>query len=178
MQCVWMHDALKRVCLDKTVLLRHGQITLRATATRIVIKRGMYLSGEWRMFLHAADLTVVFLSTVVVLRSLHVQPYAHTHTVHPFIRTPLSLLPEQERGNTRTHRTTLLYDGPARPHKQIPCHARALLFASAKLTLGARASPLDRLCVSKPRGDGSHLRSPPWLSHVTSIATSIIFSQQ
>ena len=121
LQCVWMHDALKRVCLDKTVQLRHGQITLRATATRgrIVVKTGMYLSGEWRMFLHAADLTVVFLSTVLVLRSLHVQPYARTHTVHPFIRTPLSLLPEQKRGNTRTHRTTLLYDGQDRTNRYL-----------------------------------------------------------
>ena len=41
-----------------------------------------------------------------------------------------------------------------------------------------RASPLDRLCVSKPRRDGSRLRSPPWFSHVTSIAMSKLSSQQ
>ena len=71
------------------------------------------------MFLHAADLTVVFLSTVLVLSSLHVQPNARMHCVHAFIRTPLSLLPEQERGNTRTHRTTLLYDGQDRTNRYL-----------------------------------------------------------
>ena len=71
------------------------------------------------MFLHAPDLTVVFLSIVLVFRSLHGQPFARTHTVHAFIRTQLSLLPQQERGNTRTHRTAQLYDGQHRTNRYI-----------------------------------------------------------
>ena len=91
------------------------------------------------MHLHAADLTVVFLSTVLANAAyMYSHTPAHTHTVHTFIPTPLFLLPEQERGNTRTHCTALLsfYDGQD-PPKQIPSHARALLFASAKLTLAS-----------------------------------------
>ena len=34
----------------------------------------------------------------------------YAHILHALIRTPLSLLPEQEGGNTRRHRTALLYD--------------------------------------------------------------------
>ena len=41
-----------------------------------------------------------------------------------------------------------------------------------------QALPLDRLCVSKPRGDGGRLWSPPWLYHVTFIATSKLSSQK
>ena len=119
LQCVWMHDALERVCLDKTVLDVALTKYFKSHCDLDSHQTGMYLSGEWRMFLHAADLTVVFWSTVLVLRSLHAQPYARTHTVHAFIRTPLSLLPEQERGNTRTHRTALLYDGQDRTNRYL-----------------------------------------------------------
>ena len=98
--------------------MSHWQNILRASGTRIAVKTGMHLSGEWRMFLHADDLTVVFLSTELMFHILYVQPYACTHTVHAFISTPLSLLPwERERGNTRTHRTALLYDGQDRTNR-------------------------------------------------------------
>ena len=42
--------------------------------------------------------------------------HTRTHIFHALIRKPLSALPEfeQERGNTRTHRTALLYDGQNR----------------------------------------------------------------
>ena len=101
----------------------------------------------------------------------------HTRRLHALIRTPLSLLPEQERGNTRTHRTALLYDGQDCTNNTLSrsCFNVSLLLCQADT---GRASPLDRLCGSKPRGNGSRLQSSPWLSHVTSIAKSKLSSQQ
>ena len=63
-----MHEAFERVCLNKAVF--NVALTKGAGATRIAVKTGMYLSGEWRMLLYAADLTVVFLSTVLVITQL------------------------------------------------------------------------------------------------------------
>ena len=125
------------------------------------------------MFLHTADLMVVFLSIVLMLRSLHV--CTHARILHALIRTPLSLLPEQERENTRTHRMALLYGGQDRTNRYL----LTLVLFSWPLTRWhwATIATLDRLCVSKPCGDGSRLRSPPWLSHVTSIAMSKLSSQ-
>ena len=97
--------------------MEHLRNILRAGATQIAVKTGMYLSGEWRMFLQAADLRVVFLSIVLLLRSLHVR--THARILHALIRTPLSLLPEQERGNPRKHRTALLYDGQDRTNRYL-----------------------------------------------------------
>ena len=69
------------------------------------------------MFLHTADLTVVFLSMLLIFRSLYVS--THARILHALIRTPLLLLPEQERGNTRTHRMALLYDGQDRTNRYL-----------------------------------------------------------
>ena len=87
--CVWMHDAFECVCLKKAVV--NFALTRRAGATHIAVKTGMYLSGEWRMFLFTADLTIVFLSTVLVVtqftRSTAISTHAYfTHSfAHHFL---------------------------------------------------------------------------------------------
>ena len=156
-------------------LMWHCQNILRSGVTQMAVKAGMRLENGgcsstlliWRLFSCRQCLS---------LRSshVHVPPHARTHAyfMHSLTCTPLSLLPEQERGNTRTHCTALLYDG-----QDCTNDTSSRSCCSLRLCQAGWASPLDRLCVSKPRGDGSRLRSPPWLSHVTSIATSKLSSQ-
>ena len=100
-----MHNALERLCLDKAVLdvvltkYFESRCDLESRQSRYVSVR------EWRMFLHAADQTVVFLSTVRLivpqLTCTAIRMHAYfTHSLQS--HTTFSVLPEQEIGSTRT----------------------------------------------------------------------------
>ena len=124
------------------------------------------------MFLHAADLTVVFLSIVFMLCSLHVQ--THANFTHSFAQHFLCCQNKKEE----THAHSAWHYFTMAKTAQTNTFSRSRSFLRLCQGDTGRASPLDRLCVSQSRGNGSHLRSPPWLSHVTSIATIMLFSQQ
>ena len=128
--CVLGQGSLPSIC--------HCQNILTARAT------GMCLSGEWRMFLHAADLTVVFYATVTYVTELNFTTIrTHEYFMHSFTHL-FFLLPEQEDEHTHTpHDTTLRWPVP---HKHIlSSHVRNLLFVSAELTLGEHCHWTD--CV-------------------------------
>ena len=108
------------------------QSVLRTCATRIAVKTGMYLSEKWRMFLHAADQTVFSCRQCLSSRSLHFLPYARTHTSRTHSHTTFCC---QNKEETHAH-TTRLYFMMAKIASTVPSHAHAILFASAKLTLG------------------------------------------
>ena len=177
LECVWMHDALERVCLDKTVL----DVALTKYFESLWdpdSRQNRYVSFRrredvpprwWSDGCFLVDKACVWHFTCTAIRT-----HAYRSRIHPHT-TFFAALRTRKRKHAHTpHGTTLWWP---RPHKQIPSHARGLLFASAKLTLENIATRRT-VCVSKHRGDGSRLWSPPWLSHVTSNATTIIASQQ
>ena len=105
-----MHDALECLCLDKAVLdvALTKYFESRCDPNRCQNRYGMYLSGQWRMFLHAVDLTVVFLSTVLMFHSLHVPPYARMHTLRTHLHTTFFAARTRKRKHTQAlHGTTL-----------------------------------------------------------------------
>ena len=138
-RCVWacvLGQGCPGCSIDKLLSepMRPGPI---ATNIRL------HLSGEWRMFLRAADLTVVFLSTVLIVTQLTcTTTRTHAYFTHSFAHHFLCCHNKEEEHKHTPHSTTLWWP---RSHKQIPSHAHALLFASGKLTLGEHRHSID--CV-------------------------------
>ena len=178
LQCGLVYDA-GRVCLERAVLIvALMKSFLRAGATRIAVKTGLYLSRKRRMLL-TLPVSRIF-SCQQCLRfaihgpSLHIGKHAYfTYSVKS---TPLYFLPHKEQGNTRTHRTALLIFMMAKAAQTDTLSRSRSFLPLCQADTGEHRHSTD--CLSRPRGARNRLRSPPWLSHVTSSVISKISSQQ
>ena len=170
LQCVWMHDVLERVCLDKAVLdvaltkYFESQCNPDGRQNRYVSVWRMEDFSQHCWSESATVLIVAQLTCTAILVRMHA------------CFTQTTFFGQNKKEETHAHTAQHYFMMAKTAHIDIFSRSHSSLHLCQADT--RQASPLNRLCVSNPRGDGSRLRSPPWFSHVTSIAMSKLSSQQ